>query len=379
MTGPSRQPSLPLPDATARIRLRPAALAAGGDAVPLVESGDALSLAGGPLAFAACRVSVVDRGRTAESVLPVAALRDWAGGLTAPHARHVADLLARLTAGRDMPDGMPKDRASIMGIVNVTPDSFSDGGEHASANEAIAHGLRLAEAGADILDIGGESVRPGAEPVPPAVEAARVVPVIDGLVRALGSAASRPLLSIDTRHAAVMEAALDAGAAMINDVTGLSGDPRSLAVAARADVPVVLMHMTGEPKTMNEDPRYEDVAAAVYDDLEARIEACVATGVDRRRLIVDPGIGFAKLTSHNREILRSLTLFHGLGCPILVGLSRKGLTGADEARAPRGRLPGSLAAAWHALSQGVRILRVHDVAETRQVVELWAALTAAPG
>lgn len=136
------------------------------------------------------------------------------------------------------------------------------------------------------------------------------------------------------------------------------------------------MHMTGEPKTMNENPRYEDVAAAVFDDLEARIEACVAAGVDRGRLIVDPGIGFAKLTSHNREILRSLTLFHGLGCPILVGLSRKGLTGADEARTPRGRLPGSLAAAWHALSQGVRILRVHDVAETRQVVELWAALTA---
>lgn len=377
MTG-GRQPTLKLPDDSTRIRLRPVALTTGCDAAVLVESGEALPLAGGPIAFLACAVSVAQGGRVTEMVLPVPALRGWADGLKEPYPGRVSGLLARLTAAREMPEGIPADRPVIMGIVNVTPDSFSDGGEHAAMADAVARGLRLAEEGADIIDIGGESVRPGADPVPPEVEAGRVVPVVEGLTTALGGkGGTRPVLSIDTRHASVMEAALAAGAGMINDVTGLTGDPRSLEVAAGTSVPVVLMHMTGEPKTMNEDPRYEHVALEVFDHLEQRVEACVAAGIDRNRLIVDPGIGFAKRKAHNREILRSLSLFHGLGCPVLAGVSRKGLTEADEARAPRDRVPGSLAAAWQALAQGVRILRVHDVAETRQVVELWQALSGA--
>lgn len=363
---------------SARVRLRPAALAAGRDAAALVASGDALPLAGGPLAFAACAVSVADGDQLTGTVLPVPALRAWAEDPEKPHAGRVSESLAWLTAARVLPGSLPAGRPLVMGIVNVTPDSFSDGGDHNAAADAIAHGLRLAEAGADIIDIGGESVRPGADPVPPDLQTLRVVPVIDGLLQRLGPAGGDcPILSIDTRRSEVMRAALAAGAGMINDVSGLAGDPRSLEVAAGSDVPVVLMHMAGEPKTMNEDPRYEHVALEVFDHLEARIEACIAAGIDRNRLIVDPGIGFAKRKMHNREILRALALLHGLGCPVLAGISRKGLTEADEARAPRDRVPGSLAAAWHALAQGVQILRVHDVAETRQVVELWQALAGA--
>jgi dihydropteroate synthase len=211
--------------------------------------------------------------------------------------------------------------------------------------------------------------------VTPAEELARVQPVLEGL-RDMRAELPAVALSIDTRHAEVMKAALAAGADIVNDVTALTGDPESLAVAAASRAQVVLMHMQGTPETMNVAPAYEDVALDVFDFLEGRIRACEAAGIDRRRLIVDPGIGFGKRGRQNREILRQLTLFHGLGCPVLLGLSRKGLGIAKDA-APREREPISLAAAIHALSQGVQLLRVHDVGATRHAVELWTRLAMA--
>ncbi len=378
MTAGGRSELPAKPAQAARIRLCPVALVAGAAAEPLIAAGEALALAGGRLAFAACHATVLEERRRSDAVLPVPALRDWIAALPTPHRDAVTRLVTRLIEPREFPAGIPVMRPAIMGILNVTPDSFSDGGAFGSSAEAVAHGLRLARAGADIIDVGGESVRPGAEPVAPDIEAARVLPVIEGLADALDEADGQPpILSIDSRHAEVMRAALGAGATMINDVTALSGDPRSLGVAAAATGPVVLMHMAGDPRTMNEDPHYLDVALDVFDYLEQRMETCIAAGIERRRLIVDPGIGFAKRRPHNRQILRALPLFHGLGCPVLAGMSRKGLSEGDEARAPRDRVPGSLAAAWHALGQGVQILRAHDVAETRQVVELWDALTGA--
>jgi len=260
-------------------------------------------------------------------------------------------------------------------VVNVTPDSFSDGGEHLDPAVALAHCRALAAAGADILDIGGESTRPGAPPVQPAMELARVRPVLEGL-RHMRAELPGVALSIDTRHAEVMRAALETGVDIINDVTALAGDADSLAVAAASRARVVLMHMQGTPETMNLAPRYDDVALDVFDYLEARVEACVSAGIDRSRLIVDPGIGFGKRGRENREILRALTLFHGLGCPVLLGLSRKGLGIAKDAP-PREREAISQAASMHALAQGVQMLRVHDVAATRQAVELWHRLAEA--
>jgi dihydropteroate synthase len=252
-----------------------------------------------------------------------------------------------------------------MGVVNVTPDSFSDGGLFASTEAAIAQGRRLAEEGADILDIGGESTRPGSEPVPEDEELRRVLPVVEAL------AADGHLVSIDTRRAGVMRAALAAGARIANDVTALAGDPESLDVAAGAGVAVVLMHMQG-------DPHYGDVVAEVGDFLAARVEACVAAGIPRARICVDPGIGFGKTVEHNLALLRGLAALRPEGCALLVGASRKGFIGKlsrgeDTSR----RLPGSLAVALHAAAAGADVLRVHDVAETRQALEIWRALQAA--
>ena len=267
---------------------------------------------------------------------------------------------------------VPGRRPLLMGVVNVTPDSFSDGGLFASTEAAIAQGRRLAEEGADILDIGGESTRPGSEPVPEDEELRRVLPVVEAL------AADGHLVSIDTRRAAVMRAALAAGARIANDVTALAGDPDSLRVVAGAGAAVVLMHMQGEPRTMQRDPRYGDVVAEVAAFLAARVEACVAAGIPRARICVDPGIGFGKTVEHNLALLRGLPALRAEGCALLVGASRKGFIGKlsrgeDASR----RLPGSLAVALHAAAAGADILRVHDVAETRQALGIWRALQAA--
>jgi dihydropteroate synthase len=256
-----------------------------------------------------------------------------------------------------------------MGIVNVTPDSFSDGGRWLDPGAAVAQGLRLESEGANILDIGGESTRPGAEPIGVEEELRRVIPVIAALARQ-----ARVPVSVDTRNAEVMRRAAEAGARIVNDVAALGYDPNALRVAAEMDLPVVLMHAQGDPRTMQLDPRYDDVVLDVYDWLEARIAVCEAAGIARGRIVVDPGIGFGKTVAHNLALLGSLSIFHGLGCPILLGASRKSFIGRLSGGAPADqRVPGSVAAALLAVAQGVQILRVHDVAATRQALAVWEA------
>jgi len=282
--------------------------------------------------------------------------------------------LLSLCAARAPWAGLALDRPRIMAVINVTPDSFSDGGERFDAGRAVADGLALAEAGADILDVGGESTRPGAAPVPEDEELRRTIPVVKAL------ADHGLLVSIDTRHARVMAEALAAGARIINDVTALGGDGESLAVAAGSDAAIVLMHMQGEPQTMQSDPSYDSAALDIYDGLSERAAACEAAGIDRSRLAVDPGIGFGKSVAHNLEILDQMALYHGLGCPLVLGVSRKSfIAKLSRGEAPQERLPGSLAAALAGLARGVQIFRVHDVSGTRQAIAVWQAIHGAAG
>jgi dihydropteroate synthase len=266
--------------------------------------------------------------------------------------------------------GHTLDRPRVMGILNVTPDSFSDGGRYQHPQHAIEAGQAMHAAGADIIDIGGESTRPGAPPVPPEDEQARVLPVIRGLARAGIS------ISIDTRNAATMAAALDAGAAIVNDVSALTHDPAAAALVAARRCPVILMHMRGDPATMNARAVYTDIAREVAAELADRIAAAEAAGIARDAIAIDPGIGFAKLAPHSLELLRRLPELAALGRPILIGVSRKSFIGRlGEESDPQRRFPGSIAAGLFALSRGAHILRVHDVAETVQAIKLWSALT----
>ena len=277
-------------------------------------------------------------------------------------------VLHRLRQARPAIAGLTLEQTRIMGVVNVTPDSFSDGGRYLATDAAIAHGLQLEAEGADILDIGGESTRPGAEPLGIEDECRRVLPVIEGLARR-----ARVPLSIDTRNAEVMRRAAQSGARIINDVSALAHDPQSLEVAAASGLPVVLMHALGDPRTMQRNPVYDDVVLDVYDALEVRIEACEKAGIARERLIVDPGIGFGKTLAHNLALLGALSIFHGLGCTVLLGASRKSFIGKLTGALADDRLPGSLAAALLGAVQGVQIVRVHDVAATRQALAVWEA------
>jgi dihydropteroate synthase len=260
-------------------------------------------------------------------------------------------------------------RPLVMGIVNATPDSFSDGGDHYDADAAVAHGLKLRDEGADILDVGGESTRPGAEPVPEPEEIRRVVPV----VRALAAAGA--VVSIDTWHAGTMSAALDAGAAIVNDVTALTGEAGSLAAVVARKAAVVLMHMQGRPQTMQANPSYGDAPAEIAAYLKSRLDACTAAGIPADRVAVDPGIGFGKTVAHNAEILANVPRLRAIGCAVLVGASRKAFIGAlSKGERPKERLPGSLAAALAAVAGGADILRVHDVAATVQALAVWRAV-----
>jgi dihydropteroate synthase len=256
-----------------------------------------------------------------------------------------------------------------MGILNVTPDSFSDGGRLSGPDAAVQAGIALHQAGADIIDVGGESTRPGATPVQIDEELRRTIPVVDGLARA-----GIPV-SIDTMKAGVMRAALDAGATMLNDVSALQADPDSLGVAAASQAQVVLMHMPGTPQTMQGLAHYADPVAEVMAQLGARIAAAEAAGIARSRILADPGIGFGKGLEHNLAILQQLEAFHALGVPLLLGASRKSLIPAIAGPAPvTDRLAGSLALALRGAEAGVAWLRVHDVAETAQALKLWAAI-----
>jgi len=261
--------------------------------------------------------------------------------------------------------GLSLDRSRIMGVINVTPDSFSDGGEAFALEDAIARGKAMVAAGADILDIGGESTRPGSQEVSVNEELRRVLPVIEGLLD------TGVALSIDTRHGHIMDRAITAGAHIINDITALTGDPDALQVAARLGCPVILMHMQGEPGTMQKQPSYDNAPQEIYDYLQRRIEACQQAGIEKSRIAVDPGIGFGKTVEHNLQILNRISGLHDLGCAVVLGVSRKRFIGAiSGAQHPQDRLPGSLAAVVHARINGVQIFRVHDVAETRQALDV---------
>jgi len=262
------------------------------------------------------------------------------------------------------------DRPRIAGIVNVTPDSFSDGGQFADPVAAIAHGVKLVEAGADLLDIGGESTRPGAEPVDAAAEIARVVPVIEGLAKA-----TRVPISIDTSKPEVMRAAVAAGAGLVNDVRALREDG-ALDAAAALGVPVILAHMLGEPRTMQDDPQYDDVVGEVHRFLTDRLFACQMAGIDKKKILVDPGFGFGKTLEHNLLLLRDLKRFAEIA-PVVAGLSRKGMIGKLTGRdAHADRAAGSAAAALIAVQNGAAIVRVHDVAITRDALAVWAGVAA---
>jgi dihydropteroate synthase len=257
---------------------------------------------------------------------------------------------------------------TLMGVVNVTPDSFSDGGLYLDPEAAIAHGRQLVDEGAEILDVGGESTRPGAERVSVEEELGRVVPVVEGLA---GGGAE---VSVDTSKAAVAAAALDAGAAIVNDVTALRGDAEMAPLCAERGATVVLMHMLGEPRTMQEDPRYDDVVAEVKAFLAERLKAAVAAGIAEERVWLDPGIGFGKTGAHNMELLRRLGELCELGRPLVIGTSRKGFIGRLDGSPAGERLGGTIASSVLAAAEGAAVLRVHDVAEVRQAMAVAAAV-----
>ena len=258
---------------------------------------------------------------------------------------------------------------TVMGVVNVTPDSFSDGGRYIDADAAISHGLELQAEGAEILDIGGESTRPGAEPVDAAAELERVLPVIDGL-RARGATAQ---ISIDTSKATVAVAALEAGATIINDVTALRADPEMAAVVAASGAQCCLMHMLGEPRTMQDDPRYDDVVSDIKAFLEERMAFAVAAGVAEERILLDPGIGFGKTVEHNLELLARLDEVVALGRPVVIGTSRKGFLGRITGRPVDDRLAATIATNVLAYERGARVFRVHDVAPVRDALVIAGA------
>jgi dihydropteroate synthase len=262
---------------------------------------------------------------------------------------------------------------AVMGVVNVTPDSFSDGGRYLDHDAAVRHALELQAEGAAILDIGGESTRPGAEPVAAATERDRVVPVIE----ALSQSGCTAQISIDTSKAEVADAALAAGATLVNDVTALRGDPELAGVAAARGADVCLMHMRGEPRTMQRDPHYGDVVAEVGEFLAGRIAAAIAAGIARERILVDPGIGFGKTVAHNLELLARLEELTALGPPVVVGTSRKSFLGQITGQEVHGRLPGTIATNVLAMERGARVFRVHDVRPVRDALEVALATVGA--
>ena len=265
--------------------------------------------------------------------------------------------------------GMTLDRPRLMGVVNVTPDSFSDGGDYLDPQIAIDHAKRMIDEGADILDIGGESTRPGSKPITTEEECARILPVIEGL------ADSGARISVDTRHADVMRHAIGAGAKIVNDVTALTGDPESAAVCIDAGVDVVLMHMQGEPQTMQDNPSYDDAVQDIFEYMQARLEVLQTAGMAREKICIDPGIGFGKNLDHNLRILSGIDAFHALGVPLLLGVSRKSfISKIDRDVSPKDRVAGSIAAAIAGWDRGVQVFRVHDVAETRQALAVWCAI-----
>jgi dihydropteroate synthase len=352
---------------TTRHYLRPTAFV---DA-PFGHDGKVARLAGGLTWFSAVEVATL-QGDRIESVelVPVERIEAAAAklGAGAQEAwRRMTAARAPLSLGERV---VRLDQPQTVGILNVTPDSFSDGGRFTGPGDAVDAGFAMGRDGAAVVDVGGESTRPGAKPVWEGDEIERVLPVVEALAR------SATAVSIDTRKAAVMEAALGGGAAMVNDVSALTFDERAAGVVAAAGCPVVLMHHLGPPETMQQAPRYDrPVLFAVYDWLEARIAAAEAAGIARERIVVDPGIGFGKTVQHNLQLMNGLALLHGLGCAVMVGGSRKRMIGALSGEAAvADRLSGSLALALKGAEQGAQLLRVHDVPETVQALRVWRGL-----
>ena len=347
----------------ARILIRPTGFV---DA-PFGHDGKVARLAGGLTFFSTVELLRIEGNRRVSTeLLPVEGIesrfdddlsRQWAAMTGQRQALQLGDRIVRL------------DQPQVMGILNVTPDSFSDGGRYADAEAAIGEGVEMASQGAAILDVGGESTRPGAQQVWAQDEIERIQPVIQRL------AAGGSAVSVDTRKSEVMTAALQAGARLVNDVSALSFDPRSAEVVAASGAPVILMHHLGSPETMQQDPRYDDVLVEIYLWLEERIAAAEAAGIDRSRILIDPGFGFGKTVAHNLELMNGLALFHSLGCPLVVGASRKRTIGALSNEAPADeRLGGSIAFALKAVEQGAQLVRVHDVPETVQALRIWRGL-----
>ncbi len=347
------------------MRLVPEGLVGGPAARTAVNDGTALWLAGGPLAFT--RVRLLWRPETGpadEIGFGLNDLRVWADRTDSAPMLDAA--LARLTGPRPDILNFDHSRPKIVGVLNVTPDSFSDGGQFESADAAINHGISMIDDGADMIDIGGESTRPGADPVSPETQCRRVLPVIDAL-------AGRIPISVDTRSAQVMRRAVATGASVVNDVSALSADPEALKAAADLACPVILMHSLRAPKTMQVAPSYRDVRLDIADYLDGRLAACEAHGISRDRIVVDPGIGFGQNDAHIALLLRDLAVLHGLGCAVMLGASRKSFIGRIDRDGPAvARLGGSVAAASLGLARGVQFLRVHDVAQTRQAVAVWS-------
>ena len=326
-------------------------------AIPQVDAArpeGAFDLAGGWAWFS--EVEVLRRGQAPEII---------------PAAQATEEALARMTEPRGTLAGLDMAAPQVMGILNVTPDSFSDGGEFNAPDAAIARVAEMANQGATIIDIGGESTRPGAGHVAVVEEIARTAPVIAAVTEK-----SDVPISIDTRKAPVAREALSAGATLINDVSGFTWDGDLAPFAAEASAPVCVMHAQGDPATMQDDPTYDDVLLDVYDFLEAQVGYLTSLGIPRHQILVDPGIGFGKTLAHNLALLARLSLFHSLGCPILLGASRKRFIGTlSNTEDAHDRMPGSVAVALAGVAQGVQVLRVHDVAETTQALTLWQAVT----
>ncbi len=342
--------------------IRPSGLVYGPDAALAIEAGAGLPLAGGRVCWTMAMVSE-DRGAswTPRKTAALKASRD----------AEVADWVSRLSAARGPVAGLAMDACHIMGIVNTTPDSFSDGGVNQDANTAIENARTMARDGAALLDVGGESTRPGSDPVDETEEWRRIEPVVTALV---GDGLK---VSCDTRKAAIMQKVTQVGVAMINDVSALTYDSDAVEATVASGLPVCLMHAQGDPKTMQQNPEYNNVVLDVYDWLRRRIDAVAGAGIPRHLIVADPGIGFGKTFDHNLELLAGLTLFHGLGVPVMLGASRKGFIGSvtGEKVAAR-RQTGSAAAALLGAMSGVQFVRVHDVPATRHALSMWQATTA---
>ena len=335
---------------------------------PFGHDGKVARLAGGLSWFASVELLKLDDfdRRISSDLLPVEGIESRFDEDMATQWSALTDIRSPLQLGART---VRLDQPQVMGIVNATPDSFSDGGLFADANAAAEAGADMASQGAAIIDVGGESTRPGAKPVWEGEEIERIGPIIRQLTA--GGAA----VSIDTRKADVMTAALEAGARLINDVSALTYDDRSANIVAAAGAPVVLMHHKGKPETMQDDPRYDDVLVEIYQWFEDRIAAAVEAGIARDKILIDPGFGFGKNVAHNLELMNGLALFHSLGCPIVVGASRKRTIGALSGEVPSDkRLGGSIAFALKAAEQGAQIVRVHDVFETVQALRIWRGL-----